>query len=248
MNGPADSRAGSPDGGPVVHENHTPSIQGVEDLAASIAEERAEARRTSRVLIGVTTAMLLICGGSVFSMLSHVRSEWTEDRVARSLEREAEAIAPQVADQLAAMAGELAPVYGSEAGRQYQSMAPQIRRRVVEELDRFVLDVVANTRNRVNDSEERIRALTLQAVNEVYPELDTPEEKARFVQMVSDTAIAALHGRMKAFQERVSMDTGRLREAIVNFRVHDEGLPTIELQRRFLHLWLMIIDEELMRS
>ena len=119
---------------------------------------------------------------------------------------------------------------------------------MVEELDRFVLDVVANTKNRVTDSEERIRALTLQAVNEVYPELDTPEEKAAFVQTVSDTAIAALHSRMKEFQERVSMDTGRLRESIVNFQVNDEGMSTIELQKRFLHLWLMIIDEELMRS
>jgi len=233
-----------------VNENHTPpSFEGnVEDLATSIAQERAEARRTSRTLMGVTAAMLIICGSSVFSMLSHVRSEWSEDKVARSLEREAEAIAPQVADQLSAMVGELVPVYGTEAARQYQSLAPQLRRRVLEELDRFVLDVVANTKNRATDSEERIRAVTLQAVNEVYPELDSPEEKAAFVQMVSDTAIAALHNRMKEFQERVSMDTGRLRESIVNFQVNDEGMPTIELQKRFLHLWLMIIDEELMRS
>ena len=55
-----------------MSENHTPpSFEGnVEDLATSIAQERAEARRTSRTLMGVTAAMLIICGGSVFSMLA----------------------------------------------------------------------------------------------------------------------------------------------------------------------------------
>jgi hypothetical protein len=138
-------------------------------------------------------------------------------------------------------------VYADEVGRQFERKSGVIRETVGTELDLLVQEVMVDARRHMTETESHVREMTLGIIDRNFPELDTPEAKARLVTQVSDIANAAVAEQVIAFEERYAKDMAELRDTIAYLDVQDTGESTAELRRRFLSLWLQIINEELLK-
>ncbi len=48
------------------------------------------------------------------------------------------------------------------------------------------------------------------------------------------------------FDASFSVDLSRLEEAVFHFDLSDGDEQTVDLQKKFMHLWLQILDQEIM--
>ncbi len=209
--------------------------------------ERDSARRTSRTMLATNVVLLAVVFTFIFSGWRHIDSSWTQEKFANSMTREMERLTPAAMDELAALSQALMPVYAHEARRQLELMSPRIERELGQQLEGFIQDVRDDAQTQLARTEARIREHTTQAVLLNFPELRDPEQRAAFVETFNQAADQAFAKSMRTITENFSDDVNALRDVIAELEVNDSGEPTIELQKRFVHLWLTLLDDELMR-
>ena len=56
----------------------------------------------------------------------------------------------------------------------------------------------------------------------------------------------ALATAISQFEKRFSGDVENLRKSVLKLDVSDTGEPDVELQKKFIHLWLKLLDQEIM--
>src|SRR5688572_32129098 len=107
---------------------------------------------TNRAMKRVSTASLAIAGGLLLVITTFVlinffkfRSELTEDKLARSLEKQLIELSPTALREAHRLGTDLLPVYAAELKRQVEAAAPQIATKIEQEIDDLVANVLTVT-------------------------------------------------------------------------------------------------------
>jgi hypothetical protein len=216
-------------------------------LDQSITEEREIDRRATIITISLAAAIGLVIVGFLLVNFIYFKSEWTEEKFAKSLQTELEVLNPVVLEQLRTMGKNLMPVYAEEARRQLPGMAPRFSKELSRQLEQFSYDFQADTVARFDKTEERIRAQTHEIVFAAYPGLRSEAEQEKLNRSFETITHDAVAGAIEHFQTRFSKDTDEMQSVILDFKPQPTEEDTVDLQKKFIHLWLQLLDEEIMR-
>lgn len=208
---------------------------------------------TNRAMKRVSTASLAIGAGlfiviTTFVLINYFkfRSEMTEDKLARSLEKQLIELSPTALKEAHRLGTDLLPVYAAELKQQVEAAAPQIATKIEEEMDQLVANVLATTHDALLKSEKRVLEKTQHVVFDAYPQLKDPKEQAALTAELHATCDEAVGKAILHFDSLFTKDVDRLQKVILSFNVTDTNEPTVELHKRFIHLWLQLLDQEIM--
>ena len=91
----------------------------------------------------------------------------------------------------------------------------------------------------------RIRDQAMSAIAESYPNLMEPGEQARLMQSFEIVTEAALLRALTDFDDHFSKDAREFQEDILSFDLRDTDESTPDLQKKFIRLWLKLLDAEI---
>ncbi len=226
-------------------------ITGLETRIRKLEEarrrERAARRHASRALGAVSVAGLLIVATFGLALYLHAKQEWTEDKLTASLQHEMEQLNPMAMAEARALGEDLLPIYAAESRKQLRWMAPEISRRLGRQMKLLSRELRADLHAKIVSSEESIRLQTSQALFEAYPDLRDPAERERLTKSFRAITEDAVTGAVTDFDQRFSKDVQDLEQTILAFNKTESEDSTLELQKKFLHLWLELIDMEIMK-
>ncbi len=232
---------------------HTqPEFESIErqlgELEVLVEAEQAGARRASRFVLGAYVALAGLVVTFVTINYNHIADELSPSNFEAGWQEHVERLSPLAMEQAFRLGETLLPVYAREAQNQLAERMPEFERKLAHESALFAEEVRHQAMIRLMASEQRVREATEQALVNAYPELDTPEAKAEFVRQFESRTQQALADALVEFDTRFRGRVDDLIEMIARSDLGQTDAPTHELQKRFLHLWLVLIDEELMRS
>ncbi|HET6201574.1 MAG TPA: hypothetical protein VFI25_02090 [Planctomycetota bacterium] len=201
-------------------------------------------QRRARTVGGlVAVGALAIVVGCVGLCYRTVRSNFSEDRVRRAASEEAEQLLPTLREQGVALLREVQPTYVAEGKRALRGAMPELGKRLEHEL----LGLAANLSRR---TDEALGAAFVSAAEETRREL-----RAAFPDLhekALEERLAGFESRLREETERFLAETTRVsgpaQERFVATLARFPRLKELsdeELQRRFLHLWLLLVDLEL---
>lgn len=221
--------------------------QEIERLDATILHERAIERRISFTVISVAIGIGIIIFGALLANFLYFQSEWTDEKFAASVQAELEVLKPDVSDSIRRLGEKLAPVYVAEARRQLPNVAPAFSRELAKQFDRLSADFQADTYGRLQKTEDRIRDRSSQVVFASYPGLAADAERQKLTNSFRKITDQAVTGAIQEFQMRFSRDSERLQQTILAFSEADPSETTVDLQKKFIRMWLQLLDEEIMK-
>jgi len=218
-----------------------------EKLDQSIAEEREVDRRATIITVSLATAIGLVIVGFLLVNFIYFKSEWTEEKFARSLQSELEVLNPAVLEELRTMGRNLMPVYAEEARRQLPAMAPRFSQELSRQLERFSREFQADATDRLDRTEHRVEGQTRRIVFAAYPGLRSEAEQEKLNRSFQTITHDAVSGALEQFHTRFSKDTDELQNIVLDFKPPQTDENTVDLQKKFIHLWLQLLDEEIMK-
>ena len=217
------------------------------ELEGAIRGARVAEQRTSFAIRLIAFGVVGMLLGFILFNFVQFRTEWTPEKLGPRLEQELAELNPLLASELHELARHLIPVYAREGRRQFRSMGPQISRVLEEQLNRLAADLREDVYLRLSDNDAEIRKRTTEMIFEAHPDLQSEsefDEIRRHFRIVTEDALMTA---LSDFDTRFSRQADRLQETIFDFSVEDTGESTIELQKRFIHLWLQLLDREIMK-
>ena len=212
---------------------------------AFLATNRAM-RRVSTASLAVAGTLLVVITTFLLINFFKFRSELTQEKLARSLEKQLVELSPTALKEVHRLGIDLLPIYAAELKRQVEVSGPQIAIKIHEEVDHLVSNVLATTHDSLMKSEKRVLDRTEQVVFENYPQLKDPREQAAVTAELHATCEEAVGKAIAHFDALFTKDVERLHKVILSFNVTDTHEPTVDLHKRFIHLWLQLLDQEIM--
>ncbi len=209
--------------------------------------ERATDRRSSILSLAVASCMVLVLIGFLLANFLYFKSEWTEEKFAKSLQTELGELNPVVMEELRTMGQELLPVYAQEGRKQLPGMAPTISKELSKQLVQFSSDFQADAYERLDKTEDGIRFKTRRILYNAYPDLKDSKEKNKLTanfMVMTDNSVAC---SIDEFRTRFSKDADAFQRTLQDLNVADSDELTIDLQKKFIRLWLQLLDEEIMK-
>ena len=203
------------------------------------------ARRNSLACVSCGAMLALL----VFAWISYgsIRSNFSHEKLVENGQRVGESVFESAQPQLIAAAKQLVPVYRDEAERALRETLPLLQQSALEQLKLAQKNISAQARAALEEAaiapvHESLRSLMdefpavrdEQFVNELLASTESTlhEELTRVLETT--------HEIYRPQIERLSAATSELRSEKLAAATNDE------LMQRFIHLWIMLIDTELM--
>lgn len=224
-------------------------LQGLEAriiaLESAFTADQAQARGTSRAATCVTAAICLTV--AAFTVINYVnlRSNWAHADVAKSIEQEVAEISPALQTELRELAQKLLPVYSHEGRTQLLAFGPQVASQLKQEFDLLGADVLGLVNNELDGLQSRVSSRSQDIVMVAYPSLTDASRRQKFETEVHAITSTALINVFTTFQERFDKDIKDIETCLLDFDLSDSGEDTTDLQKKFIHLWLRVLDQEL---
>jgi hypothetical protein len=218
----------------------------VRQLEEATAAGNLASRQTSRSAMGVTSALALTISVFLLANYFNLRSAWTREKFQQSLAEELGELSPKAAEEARLLGRALLPVYATEGRKQLQELAPEISSRSEEELLRLNNDLLATVHDKLLASQRRLLQAAEKMVFDSYPGLRDPAARAELEQRLRSVTEDAIEQALVDFDRRFSEQVRSLQEAILKFDVADGDESVVDLQKRFIHIWLQLLDQEIM--
>ena len=138
-------------------------------------------------------------------------------------------------------------IYAAEGKSQLKRMGPEISRRLNRQLDLLGQELNMGVHAQLTVAENRIKAHTLEALFAAYPELRDSAEQRMLTASFQTIAESAVVDAVSGFDRKFSDDIDALAETIFEFNEEESEETTVDLQKKFIHLWLQMIDAEIMK-
>jgi hypothetical protein len=217
----------------------------IEQLTRSLEKAKSEQRRGAFAARVIALALLLIVGVFVVLNYLHLRREWTREKLRAGVERELNELNPTASFEFGELAQYLVPIYTREAKRQFKHLGPEFSRVCSEQIDGMAEELRRDAHEKLRTMDERIRDRSLTVVSEVYPDLMSPAEQEQLTQSFRTITEDALLRAVTDFDSRFSKDARELQEDILRFDLRETHESTPDLQKKFIRLWLKLLDAEI---
>jgi hypothetical protein len=223
---------------------------GPDARAATLFSQYLDATRRRRFeskLIAAGAVVMLL--GFAYASYRTLAQNFSGDRVRASVERVGGELVTEASPVLIDVAKQVAPVYRAEAENAVRELMPELtdRARTEFELCAQHLSEKAHT-NLLNASAAPIEA-TLDRMSSQFPSLQDPGFREELMHEAEKLLHDEIDQVLASTQETYQPQSDRILAA---FRKLEREAPadadTQELSTRFVHLWLMLIDAELMES
>lgn len=219
----------------------------IDSLEQTLDRETAVERKASLAVFFVTAAISVVVLAFVVVNYFHFKTEWTAEKFSGSLRRELDELKPDAVEQLNALGENLLPIYAAESRKQFERLGPVMAERLIEQVNHLGTDLQRDMHERLAASEQRIRERTQEAIFEGYPDLKRDTIRDRLTASFRSITEDAIADALADFKDRFSVDLAKVSRSVDNFAAQDTGVPTIELQKRFLSLWLKQLDQEIQK-
>jgi len=216
-------------------------------LERAVEAQRTTDSRATSITISIAAVISLILVGFLLANFFYFRSEWTDEKFAKSLRTELEELNPVLLAELNTLGKDLVPVYVREGRKQFPEMAPRISRGMSKQLRQFNSDFMTDTHDRLNRTEERIRTQVRTLLFNTYPGLKSPGARARLEKNFNTITDNAVTCAIQEFQNRFMADVDSFQNTIRKLGVSRREEEMVDLQKKFIRLWLQLLDEEIMK-
>lgn len=223
-------------------------------LAAAMRrlEENLAAQRNAQALLSRTSLVFGIVILAVIACflalnVAKVRAEFTAEKVSKSLEKELAEFGPTALRELSVLGRDVLPVYLEEWQKQFTAAWPEISAKLERELGRLSDNMTGRLHETLAAMEERSLEKVRRVLAKHYPELSDPSQQAELAKRVHTHCEKALEESLLEFDRMFSKDVQRLQDVVFSFDVKDGDESTVDLQKRFLRLWLQLLDQEITR-
>jgi hypothetical protein len=214
-------------------------------LEETFTAEIDASRRASRTAVVASCVLGGVIAVFVLVNLLYLRSEWTREKLTASLRREVREFTPKARYELELLGEEVVPVFVAEARSQLHKEAPAIVAKTEAEVDRLIDNVLSRQHRRLAEAQERVLAKAERNILEAYPNLKSAAEREALGNRFHATAEDAIAEAVSDFNTRFGHDVHKLKDTLLRFDLSDSHEDVVDLQKKFLHLWLQLLDEEI---
>ncbi len=218
-------------------------VQILEDL---VAQDALLARRASRNSTIVSLSLCFVIFVFVAANAVNIAMEFTEERIADSLEAELREFSPVAIRELKILGQDVFPVYAQEVRDQLTELQPIIFERFATELDQLSIELLASVHRHLDEVQQRVLADTEKALVESFPSLASESMREKLRRRLRDTTENAVASTIGDFNRRFGSHLKRVEEALWDLDLADSDETPVELQKKFVHLWLQLLDQEIM--
>lgn len=224
-----------------------PYRQEVDRLHSAFTSYTQENRRVTRISLVITLTILSIFGIFATINISRLRTELTHEKLTQSMRSQLFELQPKALEELRTLGSEIAPVYAAELQTQARAKSPQISRRITNELEHLISDILARTQARLRTTEERVLESCAKSITIAYPEISSDKvAQQRLTQRIREVTEGSILSSVSGFDGLFAPDLKRFQETLLLFPLNDTNESKADLQKRFLRLWLQLLDQEIM--
>ena len=218
----------------------------IQELEQAIKANASVARRTSRVSLGIGVGVIIVIAGFAVLNFVHLKSEMTRKNFSKSLSIEMASMSPLAVAELQKLGQELLPVYAGELKRQLETSWPTVQETLELEMQALTGGLLTHLHSTLAESEQRVLKSVETQVLTCYPSLaseKTQEELRKRLDALCQTAVT---NSLERFDSLYSRDLKRVEGTLLKFDVSDSTESPRDLQKKFIHLWLQLLDQEVM--
>jgi len=220
----------------------------VTELDSLMRNADANGKRLRNVQIGATLALVAVFAISLTAIYSTARSMYSAEKIQASLPPQIEALQPALTRTLRSVLSTAGPRYARLGQERLEAVLPKLGKAVEGELVGLTDGLAQGAEQRVADALVRVEEAQLAKLHTLYPELDAE----RFAELRNEWAAdvqADTELVLGDFQELVMTDFTMLSNTIESFGPnHYDDFDKNELVRYYAHLWLTLIDAEVMNA
>lgn len=221
--------------------------QAVRRLETSIHDETSSRRSATRAAMAITATLALTFVFFFVLQFSHFRTQFTSGDLEQLVEQELRSFGPVAIQEVQALGKNLVPIYAQAGRAQLERMMPEVSASLQSEIDTFCAELLANTQRQLRETEMRVLTRAEAQLFESYPELHNPEQRAQLERRVQEITEEAVAVSIQEFYETFSRDIDQVRDTLLKFDLSDSQASKVDLQKKFLSLWLQLIEEEIAR-
>lgn len=217
----------------------------IRQLAKALEAEAAARKGASRAATLVTVVLSCIIVFFVVLNILFFRAQWTEKAFAESLQKQVHELRPLAMQEFERMGKDLLPVFYEEGRSQLAERMPEISETLKSEVTNLGADLVQRVHTRLSRSLDSFSARTEKQISEHYPELTKAGNRAEIEKRVRGIVEGAVVGALADFDRRFGADVDEVKRILLKFDVSDRSDP-VDLQKKFLRLWIRLLDLEVM--
>jgi hypothetical protein len=215
-------------------------------IESTIRECTRSTKRAAATSIATAAALLGLVACFILINYSRVCAELSQEKLLNSLTRELGEVAPLAMSEIQRLGQDLLPLYAQEFKSQLETRWPEIAARVEREVEEIGSRALTDANAALRGSEERIEAALLKTIFDCYPEVHDPVQREEIERQLKTTCDQTLALTLDSFDRTFSKDLDRLQQTVLQFDVSDGHDDHVDLQKRFLRLWLQLLDQEVL--
>ncbi len=218
----------------------------IRQLEGSIVESRQALKRSSRT--AVVISLLLCLTVSVFLLLNYVTlsTSWASENFSTSMQQELEDFGPVLVSEINQLGQEILPTLAREGRIGLSERGPELTDAVQTQLGLFQTDLHATLHSELERLQLRVTDRALREIYANFPTLSSDSQQKQLAQRFRTTMESALIDGLLQVENSFAADVSRVQESLLQLDLTDRETDTTELQKRFLQLWLQLLDQEIM--
>ncbi len=216
------------------------------ELEEAIHANARAAKRAARTSLGIGMAIIVVIIGFLAMNFAHLRSAMTQEKFARSLSKEISELSPTALREIHQLGQDLLPVFASELKKQVEAAWPEVAIKLDLELRDLGGNLLADTHHILSESEGRVLASVESSMFECYPQLNDPVHRQDLERRIHGICEVATTRSLEVFDDLFSRDIARMQESLARFDLTDTHETPDDLHKKFIHLWLQLLDQEVM--
>lgn len=224
----------------------TKEVGALETQFNAYREAVAGSDRTRRVL-----AVTLLCIFVVFLAATYLqfRSSFSQQKLQDAMTQEMPDLVPRLSEELVRVSQAVAPVYAEEAKRQFAEIAPKMEESLNSELELFQKRSAELVSTRFQAAVDRAAQRATEDLRKNFPGLSDKQTQELLASELKPKLDEMTLRLAQHFLEQYMQQVSAIQKTMRDF----ERLPLtirddVELERYFLHMWLQLLDHELMRA
>jgi len=217
----------------------------VRRLEESLGSARTAAERAQRTSIVMASSFAVIVVTFLLLNYLNFRAELTAENLAFSFGQELREAGPAALREFGQLGQELLPVYATEWQAQFQAAWPAIKEKIGSEMAQLADNAAARVDSHLKAGEQRVLDETRRVVLANFPGFSDPKAQATMTARVQEICDGAFSKALGEFHTLFVKDMTRLQRVIAEFELPDMKASTVDLQKKFLRLWLQIVEQEI---